>query len=397
MALIKRAIYFCLAINLGADDTLLSALQKKDLALDREQSIIEAKKLHDSWINPIEMQYSYQKGDQYPNQLFESFSITVNQPIFKSGGIYKAILYANAVKKSSLLSVKLKERSLIFKVLELAYTYRRLKLQEKRAKLLLKNAKLDVLIKKEQFLHQELDSTYLDSAIVQKNSAALRLLELKEKIAEVKRGIKDLSDIDPDTLPLPTFSLLTKQEFMRKNLFIEKIAKDIEAKKHYKFMSIARYLPTISLFGSYTYQKMQGSVYFPDYNYVDHFYTYGVRVSMPLFDINALRNVELAKIAYLKARVGLLQAKREKNDFFLQQLQKLKIIEQKIALAAEDLALYRKLYKDTLQKYKSGEKTEYDVAIMKNSLQTKKIEPQLYAIDKQLLLLKLYKEVKDAF
>ena len=394
--MIKKIVLFASATLVFANESLLSTLKRKEIELDRQKSIVEAKKLHDSWINPVNASYTYQEGNQYPNQQFESFQITVDQPIFKSGGIYKAIQYANAVKNRSLIDVDIKKRALVFKVLDLAFTYHKLKLQEKKQKLLIENAALDVLIKKEQYLHQEIDSTYLDNAILNKNSLSLALLELQDKIEEVKSGIENLSDLDPDTIKLPTFKLLPKKRFLERNLALQETRKDIEAKKHYKYMSIARYLPTVSLFANYTYQKMQGSIYFPGYSYTDHYTTYGIRVSMPLFDINAPRNIESAKVDYLKAKNALAQKRREKQNFYIRSLKKLQIIDKKIDIASKDLALYKRLYKDTLDRFEAGEKTRYDVQIMKNSLETKKIDIALYRLERQQVLLKLYQEVNDA-
>ncbi|BCD60219.1 MULTISPECIES: TolC family protein [unclassified Nitratiruptor] len=394
--MLKKAGIAFLPLILFAQSSLISELKKQEIKLDAQKSVVEAKILHDSWINPVNMQYTYQKGDQYPNQLFESFSIQVDQPIFKSGGIYKAMLYADAKKRSALLGVESKKKAYVFQYIQLALQYKQLGLSIQKQKLLIENAKLDILIKKDQYLHGEIDSTFLDNAIVNKNSLALALIDLEDQRQQILHQIKNISDLDPKSAKLPRFSLVAKQNYIDDNLLLKQSRADIEANRHYKYMSIARYLPTLSLFANVNYQKMQGSLYFPGYQYTDHYKTYGFRITMPLFDINALRNIESAKIDYLKSKNRFAQLKREKLNLYRSTLRSIHLLDKKIALTKEDLILYQGLLKDTKDRYKAGEKTKYDVMIMQNSLQTKKIDLQIYDIQKQILLSKLYQEMAHA-
>ena len=379
---------------MGGD--LLSSLKQEAIELDRKKALLEAQKLKYSWINPINMRYGYQKGDQFPNQEFQSFSIEVNQPIFKSGGIWEAIVYAKRVKKGSLLGVVAQKRELISKVIDTLYLLKETKLQIKRQKLQIKNAALDIKIKKEQYLAGEIDSTFLDDAILKHNRTKLTLLDLKEKEANLEELLKNLSDVDFSQIRLPKFSLVRQKDFVKKNIYLAQQKAQKEAKRALYRMSIARYLPTLSLVASQNYQKSRGSLYFPGYSYKDHYHTYGFRVSMPLFDINALRNIEIAKIDYLKANNSLLELKRQKRNAFKKALKELKILDKKILLAKEDEKLYKKLALDTKAKLEAGEKTIYDLEIMKNSYKMRRLEQKIYTMQKQQILLRLYKEVEDA-
>ncbi|SMC09845.1 TolC family protein [Nitratiruptor tergarcus] len=393
--MLKKVAFLSLPLLLLAQNGLISKLKEQEIELDKKKSIVEAKILHDSWINPINMRYTYQKGDQYPNQLFKSFSIQVDQPIFKSGGIYKAILYANAKKRSALFGVQSKEKSYVFRYIRLALQYKQLQLSIKKQKLLIENAKLDILIKKDQYLHGEIDSTFLDNAILNKNRLAIALIDLEDKLQQTKKEIKNISDLDPDSAQIPRFTLIQRAEFLQKNLSLKQSQADIEANKNYAYMSIARYLPSLSLFANYNSQKMQGSLYVPGYKYSDSYKTYGFRISMPLFDINALRNIESAKIDYLKSKNHLLQLMREKRNFYKTSLHSLKLLDKKIALTKEDLGLYEGLLKDTKDRFEAGEKTKYDVQIMQNSLKTKELDLKIFDMQKQIILSQLYQEMSD--
>ncbi|HIE35193.1 MAG TPA: hypothetical protein EYP79_03225 [Campylobacterales bacterium] len=96
-----------LVLVLIGNDSILSTLKEKEFNLDFKKSDIESKKLRDSWINPINLIYSHSKNDQYGlNQESKNFKILLDQPIFKSGGIYFAIKYAKANKIFSDLSIQ---------------------------------------------------------------------------------------------------------------------------------------------------------------------------------------------------------------------------------------------------------------------------------------------------
>ncbi len=342
------------------------------------------------------MSYLYQKGNQFPNQKLENFTIALNQPIFKSGGIWAAIKYANAKRIAGLYGVKAQRNDLIALAIELAYKIKRLDLQIQKQRLLIKNAKIDVEVKKDAYLHGLLDSTFLNNAIVQKNSAQLVLLNLQQQRAELVKNFKDLSDLPLD-IKLPRFSLIPKKSFLQRSIVLKQTQEEIAAAKYKSYMQIARYLPSLAVIGNYNYQVMRGSLYFPDYSRKDHYYTYGIQLSMPLFDINAKKNIEEAKVAYLQARNKKLQQKRELGTLFAQIEKRLQIIDKMEKLAREDSRLYSQLLQETKELVKAGEKTKWDVQTMRNSLRTKEIDLQIYAIDRQLLLLKLYKEMEDAF
>ena len=377
-------------------NSLLNSLKQEELALEKKAAINQAKQLRDSWIMPIRVSYLYQKGNQFPNQELKNFSITIDQPIFKSGGIWAAIKYANAKKIASLYGVELKRNQLIALVIELAYKRKRLILQEQKQKLLIKNAQINVEIKKDAYLHGLLDSTFLDNAILQKNSAQLALLELEQQRLDLEKNLRDLSDIDFNT-PLPRFGLKSQEEYLRKNLLLMEKEEQKRAAKYNSFMQIARFMPSLSVVASYNHQSMQGSLYIPNYSYQDSYYTYGVRLQLNFLDMNALKIIEEAKINKLKAANQLLLSKLQKSNLYHKILSQLRLIDKKIALVKENKRLYQRLLLQTKDLYRAGEKTKYDVQTLQNSIAIKEIELQIYDIDKQLLLLELYKEMKNAF
>jgi len=131
----------------------------------------------------------------------------------------------------------------------------------------------------------------------------------------------------------------------------------------------------------------------PSFEYKDSFYTYGFHISMPLFDINSFKNIELAKLNYLKSSLQLLDKKREEKNLYRAIFKKLGHIDKKISLTYEDLKLYSSLLNQTKELFKAGEKTKYDVMTMQNSLNSRRLDLKIFDMDRQILLLELYKKM----
>jgi hypothetical protein len=74
----------------------------------------------------------------------------------------------------------------------------------------------------------------------------------------------------------------------------------------------------------------------------------------------------------------------------------LDILDKKIVLAKKDEKVYKNLYRLTKNLADAGEKTSFDADIMYNSLQIRKLDQEIYKIDKQIQLLKLYVRVENA-
>ena len=65
-------------------------------------------------------------------------------------------------------------------------------------------------------------------------------------------------------------------------------------------------------------------------------------------------------------------------------------------LAHKDEKVYNNLYRLTKNLAQAGEKTSYDADVMYNSQQIRKLDQQIFKIDKQIQLLKLYVRVENA-
>ncbi len=387
-------VCFMLAVSalVAAEDSILSKIKRESFEYDLQKSEVEAKKLHDSWINPINMIYSDTKSDQYGlNQKSKSFKIVVDQPIFKSGGIYFAIKYADATREYTKLAVQENKKALILQAVDLLYSYKKSSLQIKKQRLLIENSRIDVIRKKEQYLAGLIDGSFLDQAILNKNMNEIALLDLQSALEDIKKGFEDISDRNIEDLEPPRFKLIELNSFLKRNIAIRRASQEAMAKKYFSKMTVARYLPSLSVTASYNSQEISGSFFMPPGR--ESYKEYGFKITMPLFDINSFRNVESTKIDYLKAELAVMDFKRSQNNLYKNVIRKLRLLDKKIELTREDIKLYRSLLEDTKTLFLAGEKTEYDVKTLENSLKIKKIDLKIYDIEKQRAIVQLYKKV----
>ena len=153
-------------------DEILSQKQLKNLQLSQDKANIDSSKLKIDWLNPIN--FSYKENISIPKKDINNFiipntkisTISINQPIFKSGGIYNAIKYANSNQKYQTLDIKSKKKALIKDATLLLFQLKQLDLKIKKQLLKIKNSKIDVDIKNKQVLNNLLDMSFLNNAFL---------------------------------------------------------------------------------------------------------------------------------------------------------------------------------------------------------------------------------------
>ena len=385
------------SIYAGELDKLLSSLKLETLQLKLNQNSNESKKLEYSWINPIIVNYGHTTTDQFGKTLTNrSLSVSVDQPIFKSGGIWYAIKYAKATKRVGELGVELQKRALIKQVISTLFNLKKIEYQIQKQKLLIENDRIDIERKKEQFLSGELDSSFLDQAILKKNQDMINLYTLQDTKAKLKSNFKNLSDLEPNSVNLPRFKLIKRDDYIKNNIHLALTKEQIVQKDYFNTMTWARYMPSISLQASYVKPYEFGSVFVaPSLNVLNSYHTYGFRISLPI-EISSYHNIQSTKADYLKAKIELLDKKREAQNEYSSILERLRIVDNKLKLAIDDEKLYTSLVESTKEKVKIGEMTLYDLKTLENSKMIRQIDQKIFDLDKQLILLDLYeKSYKD--
>ena len=107
------------AANEAFDEKIISDKRLQKFELSSEQIKEESSKLRKDWINPITYQYTNNLGEDYKTQ---RSVISINQPIFQSGGIYQAIKYADSSYDYATLDLEQQKKLIIKNALNLLYS-----------------------------------------------------------------------------------------------------------------------------------------------------------------------------------------------------------------------------------------------------------------------------------
>ncbi|NQY95327.1 MAG: TolC family protein, partial [Campylobacteraceae bacterium] len=253
MRFLKSKSFFFLLIgalmtpSLSANESIENVLSNNRLEifdLSRKKADEDSSILEKDWINQVIYKLTKEYGEEYDTL---KSTISISQPIFKSGGIYKAIKYARASKKYAHLDITLQKKEMIKDAVSLLFQIKKQNIRIQKQNLLIKNAVIDVERKKEQVLNGLIDTSYLDNAILDANTKKNTLLDLNfEKLTLINK-FSNLSNAPHDSIHLPTLSIIDKNNFLRKNLNVLKITADFEKKYQFKGMSISKYLPTLNV------------------------------------------------------------------------------------------------------------------------------------------------------
>ncbi len=369
-------------------DEYISNNKQEQFRFDYQKSEADASILRDSWIAPINLNYSYIKSNPYgSSQTAKTAAIKIDQPIFQSGGIYYGIKFAQEVKKYSDYSIDVAKRKLIKDAISILMQTKQKDLQITKQKLLIENSKINLDIKQEEYLSGRLDVGFLDSAVIERNTVIQALYDIQTAKQRLLSSFSALSDLDYKTAKIPTLELLNKEQFLEYNLVLKMLNSQIQRDDFAKGVSIAKYLPQVSFTAGYNWMKSDSLFQLgsPEKDY----HEYGFKVSMPL-NVNTFRDIESTKVDYLKSKVFAKDKKVELIALFEQVLINIKNLERKKLLSLENKEIYSKLLHDTQKLFKVGYKTKYDVQTLKNSVEISKYNSKIYEIDKQLELLTLY-------
>jgi len=397
---LKKYLIFCsFVVSLLHADELGDILSdNKSLLFDYqfESNDLESDKLSKSWVNPVRLQYSKNYTTQFGDRTINTgtFSVTIDQPIFRSGGIYYAIKYSDALRQANASDLTLQKRKMIGDAVSILFNLKKTKLEQVKMRLLIKNDKIDIRQKRDSYEAGLLDSSFLDQAILKKSQDEASLLEMELNLLELKQRFSLLSDKNPERLKLPVLKLMSKEDYSAENLDLQTDRLRAEVSNYNEKITWAKYLPTVSLQGQYSNGDLNPLFIGPGSTLQEQYYNYGFTVSMPI-DVNAFADIEASKVDKLRAAIQVLDRKETVKEEYQWIHNSLGILDKKIALAQKDEKIYKNLFNVTKNLAQAGEKTSLDTAIMHNSLKIRKIDQKIYKIDKQVQLLKLYVRVAN--
>ena len=372
---------------------ILSYNQNSLIDTKKEEIELETSKLKNSWINPIRIEYSKNYSTQFDKTIGTGqFIIAINQPIFKMGGIWEAIKYAKALGKANSIDIELKRRELIYRAINILFNLRRLDLEMEKLNLVIKNDELDILIQKGSYSAGVTDRTLLDKALIKRNQDITSKLELEMKISKLIGDFSLLSDKNPDEVTVPNLSLIDRESYSNAQLELKRDRFKVEAKRHYRYMTWAKYLPEVSI--STRYVNEDKNPLFRNSPIKREYYTYGFRVSIPI-NINSYRDIEKSKLDYINAQISLDEERKKVINEYILIKKRLEIIDRKIELSIEDASNYSSMLLTSQNLEKAGDSTNYDTQIVANNLKIRELDQNIYKYDAQLELLKLYQKVEN--
>ncbi len=391
----KKIVSIFFPLLLCAESPYLNSIKDDQLRLDKEKLKEDSSKLRYDWVNPLTGSYSESKNNDYdPNQYTKTYGISVSQPIFRSGGIWYAIKYANKYEEQGELANKIKEKELIKSAISLIQTLRKFDLQIKKQGLLVENAKIDIFRKRELFNSGLADSGTLDRAILDKNTYETQLLEIETQRSDMLKSLKDISDADYKSIELPVLEALTKEQYMDRNMLLKQMDAVSEQQRYRRNAYITSFLPALSLNANYYHQKIENSPLATQREGWNDYATVGFSVSMPI-DLVTITKVEVYRIDYLKSSLDAKEQELKEQNLFENLVAQIGIVDKKLKLAESDYALYEGLLKDVKDRLEAGEKTQLDVDTLANSKNIKELDKKIYAIDRQIKLLEIYAKVEN--
>ena len=385
---VKLLLCSLISVNLYAsnellDEKIISDKRLETFNLTKEQIEQDSSKLRKDWINPITYQYKKNLGEEY--ETAQSI-ISINQPIFQSGGIYKAIKYADSSYDYASIELEQQKKDLIKQALNLLYNIEKTNLNLQKAKYTLENAKIDVTRKKEQVLNGFLDASFLDDALLTLNTTKHNLVDLKYQKQELINNFNNISSQDYTKFELPIFKLFNEKEFMENNIELKKLEADIEKKGNYSYMTMAKYLPSVNAF--YTYSKYHET---DNKNGLDkeNEQTFGLSLNIPL-DTRTFNDIESKKIDYLKSKLNFENSIDDEKTFFKTKLEKISMLDERLQITKDDLEVYDSILKIINEEKEAQIKTQSDLDTLQNSQKIKSLDLKIYEIDKQIELLEMY-------
>jgi len=367
------------------DENILSKDRLNLFEYNEKQNEETSSTLKKDWINPITLSYSKTYGDVYDSA---KSAINISQPIFRSGGIYSAIKYANATYDYNKTDIELQKKELIKNAVAMLFNLNIIDLNIKKNELLLKNSLIDVERRKEQVLTGFLSTSSLDTAILDANKIKNNLADFQYQKEELNFNFLSIASGDYKSFKLPILSLTDENDFINKNLNILKAKANIKQKDYFKDMTLARYLPSVSFDANHSqYHEVS-----PDKVSNKNSHNYGLSISMPL-DTRTFNEIENQKLNYLKSKTNLKIVEVEEANFYRKKLSKIKNLNNKKEIAKSDFKLYDSLLEIIVQEKEAELKTQSDVDILLNSQKIKSIELKIYELQKQIELLEIYSKI----
>lgn len=374
----------------GSEDILSKKLEE-NLKLKKDRVEKSSDVLENSWINPLSLAITKGKnrvksemgGEEYFNG-----SISLNQDIFRSGGIFYAIKYADASRILGLSQIQSERNTKTISAYTLLLKILKNDKLQAQQNLYIKNSILDIKRKKEQYLAGLIDISFLNNAILAKIGQENALLSLEDAKENLISEFEKLSDKDYKNIDILHVKTPTKDEYIRQNITLSIQKNSILNKKLLHKLTTSQYLPKLSINASYNLTNAENR----QLDNSDKFYNYGLTLSMPL-DIKTFDDIEKSKLEYLVAQNEYEILKENQAKEYDKITKDLLRIDKKISLAKENIKIYNSLLSQTKELVEAEIKISDDLDIMQNSKDIRSLEIEIFGLEKEEKRLEFYKNL----
>jgi len=384
-----NAAFFSLTIANAQDMELLSS-QKQDL-LHQQQNQYEAEseKLRNNWIAPLNLSgsYSYDKSANGNHSDTKKISASINQDIFRSGGIVYQINYADAKKRADTLELKQQIANLNEELFAALLNYKKSKYELKQSGKKLDNYDIEIFIKRQLYDVGKADITELNNALMDKSSEQKMYVSLEYDIARERLEIAKLSDIDPESFPLYSFDLVQEDAYLQNNFQVRYARAQSQTYEQQYNVTKSSYLPTVAINADAGYLKYGPKELYEGYE--GDFYTAGVSINIPL-TYNASAAKEEAKALYLKQTADAADRARSAKASYAQSFELIKSYRRYIDISSKNILLYNELIETVKAGVDAGSKTGYDLKTLENTKAIEEYNIKINEINIQLELAKLH-------
>lgn len=374
----------------GSDDALLSGEKQEILRQQKEIYEFEYEKLRTNWIAPLNLNasYSYDKsatGDYHSDT--ENLSASISQDIFRSGGIMYQIAYADAKKQSETIAYQQHIATLNQQLFTALLTYQKNNALLEQSQKRLDNKEIEIFIKRQLYDAGKVDITELNNAFMEKSNELKTLISLKYALSEQRLEIAKISDITPDTFPIPRFELINKEQYLSSQFDLQYAQAQSDTLKNLSEVTATNYLPSIALnadvgYRNYDPKELNGA-------YRGDYYSAGVQLTLPLV-YNASATIQEAQATYLKEAAKTADKKRELNAQYAQVFEKIQSYRDTISITSKNLILYDELIGVLQAGVNAGTKTGYDLQTLKNTKAIEELEIKINEINIQIEFAKLH-------
>lgn len=367
------------------DTTVITDIQKNILEGEKLKGNVEADYVKDSWINPLHIEGSISKiKNTALIKEMESKNISINfdQALYRNGAITDTIAKGKHLKALNIVAYRHKKKLLLSSIYTYAIHLKKLDLLYKKNIYLINNKKMEIKKRQEQYANGLVDVVDLDESVIELHGLRNQNQDIQiEKIKLIKE-FKKLSKYKYKDIDFGFLSKPTLRNYLLNNTFIKEKKLSAKIIQLDEQITYASFLPKISTFGSYGYKN-------EDFIKKGTDYVVGLKVSMP-FDYNANRQKERVKLEHYLANQAVTEGKKNEESSFVSKSKQLKYIDNKIQNTKKIVTRYDNIYKSVHNMYKNNLKSKEDSIIIKNSLNSNKIDIKMLKLDKKLILVELF-------